>query len=239
MNILIVNDDGYGARGIETLKRFLAPYGNIYIIAPDHQRSGASHSFTYKGPFHLIKQKENEYTLDALPVDCVRLAKALNVKFDLVFSGINDGLNLGTDVLYSGTVGAAREAIIEGIPSIAISTDMNSFEIVESELKNILKLVFEKKLYSKDYVLNINFPTKDFKKSVGIKVAKVGKKIFDAKIIEILDGYDIAGEFVTLDTDKATDVYLSLKGYTTLVPVGFDETNYLGIDDLKNKLGGD
>lgn len=239
MNILIVNDDGYGAKGIEILKSFLAPYGNIYVVAPERQRSGASHSFTYRGPFHLTRQKENEYMLDALPVDCVRLAQALDVKFDIVFSGINDGLNLGTDVLYSGTVGAAREALIEGYPSVAISTDMGAFDIVINELKEVLELIFKNKLYSNKYVLNINFPTKEHKKSVGIKIAKVGKKIFHSHIIKENDIYDIASESVTYDKDPATDVALAYKGYTTLVPIGFDETDYLGIEDLKSKLVGD
>ncbi len=236
MNILLVNDDGYNSKGINILKEAINKYGNIYIIAPESQRSGASHSFTYRGPFYLNKMKENEYSLNALPVDCVRLAKVLDVDFDLVISGINDGLNLGTDILYSGTLGAAREALIENIPAVAISTDIDSFDIVEKEISEVLKLVFEKKLYSKRYVLNINFPTKNYVSSKGIKVTKAGKKIFDTIFVKNEDHYDVSYELVTLDKKTDTDVNLAEEGYITMVPVGLNETNKNGIKILKDKL---
>ena len=239
MNILIVNDDGYNAVGINKLKEALKPYGNIYIIAPDTQKSGASHSFTYRGPFHLVEKNINEYSLNGMPVDCVRLAKVLDVDFDIVFSGINDGLNLGTDVLYSGTVGAAREAFIEGYAAVALSTDFGKWEIVDNELDKVIKYIFDNKLYSKDYVLNVNFPTGEFSKSKGYKTARVGKKIFNSVFCLKDNAYDILYEESTHDTDMDTDVYLADNGYITFVPLGCDETSYLGLKELNKKILGE
>lgn len=239
MNFLLVNDDGYNSTGINLLKEALKPYGNIYIIAPNVEKSGSSHSFSYHGPFYLERCKDNEYMLNGFPVDCVRLSVVLNVKFDIVFSGINSGLNLGTDIIYSGTLGAAREAIIQGIPSVAISTDRGCFEIVKKELDGILKLVFDKKLYSTRYILNINFPTIDFKESKGIKFAKMGKKIFTTTFKKVNDYYDVIEDKVRLDEDRESDVYLSTQGYTTLVPVGIDQTHNKILEELKNKVGVD
>lgn len=237
MNFLLVNDDGYNALGINILKKHLKPYGNIYVIAPNVEKSGSSHSFSYCGPFYLTKVCENEYTLNAFPVDCVRLSTVLDVKFDIVFSGINNGLNLGTDIIYSGTLGAAREALIQKIPSIAISTDRNSFEIVEKEIDDVLKLVFDNKLYSDEYILNINFPTSDFKKSVGYRVAKMGKKIFTTTFKKQNDYYESLFEKVEYDKDTETDVYLSLKGYTTIVPLKLNQTDEEKLETLKIKVG--
>ncbi len=103
-----------------------------------------------------------------MPADCTRLSLSLlNTDFDIVFSGINNGLNVGTDIIYSGTVSAAREAKISGLPAVAISTDFDAFSIVDQELDALLEYIFSNQLYSKDYILNVNFPTKEFTSSKG------------------------------------------------------------------------
>ncbi len=242
MNILVVNDDGIKAIGIKILATALLKYGNVYVVAPDRPRSAASHKVILHKPlsFEAVDEIDGAicYKTSGMPADCVRLATGiLDVKFDLVFSGVNNGLNLGTDVIYSGTVAGAREALIEGIPSVAVSTDFDSFDIVNAEIKDVLAKVFDEKLYSSEYILNINFPTKKFDESVGYKVCRQGVKIFDTKFKKNADGlYDVKSEEEIHDQNPDTDVYLADSGYITLVPLGFDNTNYKEINNLNNKI---
>ena len=238
-NILIVNDDGYYSYGIKLLYEKLKKYGNCYVFAPAEAKSGASHSFDVKGPFVVENLEENIYKAYASPADCVRLAlDILDIKFDLVFSGINDGLNLGDDIMYSGTCHAALEGIIGGIPSVAISTDKDSFEICENEIDQILELVFDKELYSNQYVLNINFPTRDFKKSKGIKLTKQGIKRFKTSFYKNdLDGkYYVKGEKITYDSNKDTDSCLSLEGYITITLISTHSNDLKNYEKIEKKL---
>ena len=163
MNILVVNDDGFDSEGISLLAIKLKKFGNVTIVGPNSHRSASSHAIKLRENISFKKENSieeiNRYSVSGYPVDCVRLATdLLGIDFDLCFSGINNGLNLGTDIIYSGTVACAREAMIEGIPSIAISCDVNSFEIVKNEIDSVLEYVFNNKLFSKEYTLNINFP---------------------------------------------------------------------------------
>lgn len=153
MNILVANDDGINEVGIAILAKALMKYGDVYVCAPDSGRSAASHSIkllkpmTFE-PVNLIEGVK-AYQTSGTPADCIRIANSvLNVKFDIVFSGINNGLNLGTDIIYSGTVAAAREAHIAYIPSVAISVDRDSFDIAKNEIDNLLSIIFNKKLYT-------------------------------------------------------------------------------------------
>ncbi len=242
MNILVVNDDGINAIGIKILANKLLKYGNVYVVSPDRGRSAASHKVILHKPLTFEKVEVIEgatcYQTSGMPADCVRLANIiLDVDFDIVISGVNDGLNLGTDIIYSGTCAGAREGVIEGIPGVAISTDFKAFDIVEKELDNVLELVFNNKLYSKDYVLNINFPISKFNESKGIKVARQGDKIFTSIFTEIdTNLYAVANEEEIHDQNEDTDVYLADNGYITLVPVKIDSTDYKSLEKLNNLL---
>ena len=215
MNILVVNDDGIKGRGIHILASRLKKYGNVYVVSPDRGRSAASHSVILTKPLTFEKVDEIDgvtcYQTSGMPADCVRLATIiLDVDFDVVFSGVNDGLNLGTDIIYSGTCAGAREAVIEGIPGVAISTDFKSFDIVEKEIDNVLELVINKTLYSRNYILNINFPISKFTESKGIKLAKQGDKIFTSIFSEIEPNlYSVVNEEEIHDKREDTDVYLA------------------------------
>lgn len=236
MNILVVNDDGYDAIGIEILANALLKYGNVTVIAPDRGRSAASHSVILHSPLEFklqyVKNSIKYYSLSGMPSDCVRISSVLNKKFDIVFSGINNGLNLGTDIIYSGTVAAAREAQIEGMCAVAISTDTNSFDIVNSSILELLDYVFENKLYSKSYVLNINYPTNKYKKHSGYRLATQGKKIFNTKFELMKDGmYHVSSEEEIHDDNDKTDVYLADLGYITFVPLKVEQ-----VDDEAYKL---
>ena len=242
MNILVVNDDGIKGRGIHVLASRLKKYGNVYVVSPDRGRSAASHSVILTKPLTFEKVDEIDgvtcYQTSGMPADCVRLATIiLDVDFDVVFSGVNDGLNLGTDIIYSGTCAGAREAVIEGIPGVAISTDFKSFDIVEKEIDNVLELVINKTLYSRNYILNINFPISKFTESKGIKLAKQGDKIFTSIFSEIEPNlYSVVNEEEIHDKREDTDVYLADQGYVTLVPVQVDQTNYEALNRLKELL---
>ena len=242
LNILVANDDGIDAIGIKLLAKALRKYGNVYVCAPNGGRSACAHAIVLHGKLSFdFKERKDDidwYVTDAMPADCVRLANdLLNVKFDIVFSGVNNGQNLGTDIIYSGTVSVAREAHIEYIPAVAISTDFDAWEIVENELDKVLAMVFENKLYSKDYLLNINFPNKEYKKSVGYKTAIQGVKRFKTAFIKDTDGrYINTDSNIIYDERPNTDVYLASVGYTTFVPLKVEQTSYEFIDILNKKL---
>ncbi len=239
MEILVVNDDGIKAEGIKLLCSKLLKYGNVTAIAPDGERSASSHSINIKKPLSLNRLEDiypnvASYETNGTPADCVRLATgALNKEFDIVFSGVNFGLNIGTDIIYSGTCAGAREAYIEGMASIAISADRR-FDIVEAEIDDLLKMIFDKKLYSKDYSLNINFPINKFDRSVGIKFTKQGRKRFKTTYQESEDGmYVVLKDEITYDTNPDTDAYLSLRGYTTITFLDVNLSKEIDLDLFK------
>lgn len=239
MNILVVNDDGIEAKGIHLLAEKLKAYGTVYVCAPDQGRSASSHCILlhHSLSFEYVKEEEGIfwYKTSGMPADCVRLAfDLIPVQFDLIFSGINNGLNVGTDIVYSGTVSAAREAMLEGCPAIAISTDFDSFLIVEKEIDLLLKFIFEKQLFSKHYVLNVNFPTHSYLKSKGYRFTKQGKKIYFSRFIQNEDGtYFNEDKEIYLDPDEDTDVCLSTQGFITFVPLSVEQTNYNVLTEWK------
>lgn len=239
MNILVVNDDGIESVGIKILATHLKKYGNVYVVAPNKVRSGSSHSIVLRESIYFAKRFMFEgiqsYEISGMPADCFRLAYSLlNIGFDIVFSGVNDGLNMGTDIFYSGTVAAAREASLYGIPSVAISTDFGCFKIVEDEIDMLLDYIFKNKMYSKDYVLNVNFPKKGYDKFLGYRVTKQGIKLYHTVFIEENDKeYRESHSVLELDQDLDTDVNLAKEGFITFVPLGLNETNVSKIKDLK------
>lgn len=240
MNILVVNDDGIDAVGIKKLAYALKKYGNVTVSAPDKGRSASSHSiilhdklsYEYVG----LKDGVNWYKTSGTPADCVRLAfDLIDTKFDVVFSGVNNGLNIGTDIIYSGTVAAAREANIEFVPAVAISTDFDSFDIVDRELDLVLEKIFNEKLYSKEYVLNVNFPTMKHTKSLGYKFCRQGIKNFKTKFVKDEDGlYRNTDSDIVYDKNIDTDVYLADEGFITFVPLKVEQTDYDKLIFLKN-----
>ena len=240
LNILVTNDDGYLAYGIRLLANKLKRFGNVVIIAPDSNRSAISHAMNIHTPV-TFKRVEDfldipVYTTSGNPSDCVRMGlNLLDIKFDIVFSGINSGLNLGTDVHYSGTCAGAREATINSVPGISISTGRENFKIVENEIDILLNKIFDGKLYSNDYFLNVNFPKKTFDKSKDFIIAKSGKKIFITKFknengLVIEESHELIK-----DTNIDTDVYLHDIGYTTIVPISIDPTEYDAYKKLKGQ----
>ena len=219
LNILVANDDGINAIGISILAHALRKYGDVTVVAPDGGRSATGHSIVLHDTigFNFVERKDDIdwYVTTGTPADCIWLAvDLLDKKFDIVFSGVNNGLNLGTDIIYSGTVAAAREAQIQYLPAVAVSTDFDSFDIVNNELDTVLQKVFEEKLYSKNYVLNINFPTCEHKKSLGYKYCRQGIKRFKTKFVLNEEGrYVNTDSDIKYDTREDSDVYQASQGY--------------------------
>ena len=249
MNILITNDDGINADGLIELKKALEKEHNIYIIAPLKEQSGSSHSLTMNLPLRVYEYGKNFYAVDGTPTDCVMLG--LNkiyegIKFDLLVSGINYGANLGDDLTYSGTVAGAMEGCLMGIPSIALSIDVDFQKrpvyIHYETAIQVLKILIENGLkFKKDTFLNINVPDKPLKKLKGIKITRQGKRTYKDVIVENVDPrgekyYWIAGTPVVLCKDEDTDIFAVENDYVSITPVKMDLTDYDFMNELNNFL---
>lgn len=248
MKILLTNDDGIMADGIQILAKELEKEHEVVIVAPDIQKSAQSHAITLFKPL-VVKEVELEgikakaYSISGTPADCVRagMEALTDGPVDLVFSGINIGLNSGMDILYSGTVSAAIEASIYNIPSIAVSTEYidekANFDIAAKYANKVLGLVIPK-IMGTNIVLNINTPyTKNDVK--GIKVCRVGDAIYDY----YFEGKNGDGEkFLqskgrrNINLTEDTDRYFLSKGYATVTPLHYDLTNFKTLEQVKHWL---
>lgn len=239
MNILLTNDDGYNATGIKILQEILKDFGTVYLIAPFSQQSGVGTHFSLNRGFTVTKHDDYIYSIDGTPVDVILLANQIfDVKFDLLVSGCNNGPNISYDSLYSGTVAAAIEGLNHSLPSMAISTDYEHFDIVKKEVKAVIEYVFKHKLLSTSWCLNINFPLKKFNKSKGLRLCKEFRKT---------DGFyywEKDGKYYTdrhedfKDAPEDSDVYAFANGYISICPLKaswFDEKTYKKLQDkIKN-----
>ncbi|CAD0001516.1 MULTISPECIES: 5'/3'-nucleotidase SurE [Flavobacterium] len=245
--ILVTNDDGISAPGIRTLIDVMATIGEVIVVAPDKPQSAMGHAITINNTLYLDKiSKENdtitEYSCSGTPVDCVKLAvnEILKRKPDLCVSGINHGSNSSINVIYSGTMSAAVEAGIEGIPAIGFSLlDYNwnaDFEPAKTFVKKIVLETLEKKL-PHGVILNVNFPKLKEKEIKGIKICRQAKALWVEKFDKRQtpfgkDYYWLSGEFVNQDKGDDTDEWALENGYISVVPVQFDLTAHHAIQQL-------
>jgi 5'-nucleotidase len=238
--ILVTNDDGIYSEGIRKLAEALEPLAELTIVAPDREQSAASHALTLNRPLRLLQLQENEWIVDGTPSDCVNLAVLKLMKTnrpDLVVSGINFGPNLGDDVTYSGTISAAFEGALLNIPSIAFSALVGhgfSFDRCAAWAARLVAWALE---HQRDprIVLNVNFPVKEF---AGVKVAKLGQRIYSEGVIERLDPrgrkyYWIGGEPPTWHPGEETDFEAVQNGYVAITPLHLDLTHHESIPRLK------
>jgi 5'-nucleotidase len=245
--ILVTNDDGITAPGIRTLIAVMAEIGEVVVVAPDSPQSGMGHAITVNNTLYLNKvSAENaevtEYNCSGTPVDCVKLAvhEILKCKPDLCVSGINHGSNSSINVIYSGTMSAAVEAGIEGIPAIGFSLGDFSwnadFEAVKPFVKKIALQVLEHSL-PEGTVLNVNFPKLKKDEIKGIKICRQAKAMWMEKFDKRKtpygkDYYWLTGEFVNQDRGEDTDEFALANGYVSVVPVQFDMTAHHAIQHL-------
>ena len=239
--ILITNDDGIHSLGIKALQKALQPLGETIIIAPERDNSAVSHSLTMHRPLKVQQLEEQVYSVDGTPTDClaIGLKKILSKPPDLLVSGINAGANLGDDISYSGTVSAAIEATMYGIPSIAISVGGPpplQFGGAMQVAACMAKKVLENKLPEKT-LLNINVPSGERYNT--IQITKQGRRLWQDAIQETLDPwgnkrYWIGGGTSLADPEQDTDVYVFAAGNVSITPIQLDLTNHAGITFIQN-----
>ncbi|MFV1951277.1 MAG: 5'/3'-nucleotidase SurE [Nitrospinota bacterium] len=241
--ILVSNDDGINSLGLLVLSKSLKKLGEVYVVAPDRERSAASHSLTLHKPLRVDKVAGKMFSVDGTPTDCINLAinSILPRRPALVVAGINKGENLGDDVTYSGTVSAAMEGTLLNIPSIAVSMISKpgrtfKFEMAAAALVKIARYILKDGL-PEDTLLNINVPL--VKKVKGVKVTRLGKRIYDDAVVEKRDPrgkkyYWIGGNELRWEGGEGTDFHAISRGYVSITPIHLDLTNYDSLKELDN-----
>ncbi len=244
--VLLVNDDGYLSKGINAIRDKLIDNGfDVITVAPDRNMSGTSHSLTFTKPLKIEKYKENfYYVIDGTPADCVHLGYHVILKGkkpDILISGINTGPNLGNDIFYSGTVGAAREGTFLKIPSIALSPASSKnvdFNFIAEKSMNIIYKVLHKGLPEGTF-LNVNFPTS--KKVKGYMITRQGRGAYKEEIKEYISPskekyYWIGGEeALEEECEKGTDYTAVKEGFISITPIKMDLTDYKSMEKLDNE----
>lgn len=227
MNILLTNDDGYNSLGIIALKNRLSKYGHVVIVAPFEPMSAKSTSITIGSPIKLHDFGKDVFAIEGTPADCVSFAlSALDIDFDLVISGCNNGLNISFDTMYSGTIGACLEALTFRKPAIAVSCECGQFNKLDY-FDDVYDFITSNNLISNEYLLNINFPIDTVKE---IKLGKLYYRNKDHYYIKKDDGF-YAYRNIDLDYENYpdTDCYQVNHNIVSIVPLNksyFDETIY-------------
>jgi 5'-nucleotidase len=243
MRILCTNDDGYLARGIDVLSRAAGRFGDVTIVAPDREQSATSHSLTMHHPLRVRRASQGAYVVDGTPTDCVILAvsELLEETPDICLSGINHGPNMGEDTLYSGTVAAAMEATVLGIPAIALSytgkaEDVGGWEeVVGSVLQGILR----RKRFPPDTLFNVNLPPIEAGQVKGIRVTSLGQRRYSDSITRALDPsgreyYWIGGGEISWKGAPDSDFAAVHEGYVSVTPLHLDLTNYGLLEEIRS-----
>jgi 5'-nucleotidase len=243
--ILVTNDDGVGAEGLLSLVAALRSLGRVIIVAPEQEQSASSHAITLDKPLRIKEYGADRYGVSGTPTDCVLLAihGILKAKPDLLVSGINHGPNMGEDVTYSGTVAAAIEGCILGITSMAVSLaswESAAFAGAAAAARYLAERLFE--LGTEHARLwNVNVPSIPENQIKGIKITKLGSRVYNDVIIKKKDprGKDyfwIGGEEPGWSTDENSDFAAVSGGYVSVTPLRIDITDYKSIVELKDRV---
>lgn len=240
MRILVTNDDGINADGLVALEKIARTLSkDVWVVAPEQEQSGAGHSLTLHTPVRVRKISEKRYAILGTPTDCVLLAlkqiMPKKPKVTLILSGVNRGSNAGDDVTYSGTIAAAMEGCILGVPSIALSLlfedpEKVHWDAVVKHAPGVIKTLI-KKPWPKDTLINLNFPDKPAGKVKGVKVCAQGKRIMNIKLSERHDPkgrpyYWLGGDRDNTPEKPNVDLDYINKGYITVTPIDMDMTDY-------------
>jgi 5'-nucleotidase len=243
--ILVTNDDGVHAPGLQILFNETKKIGRPIIIAPDRDNSAASHSLTMNRPLRVRELEDDVYSIDGTPTDCVTIGigKILKHKPDLVISGINPGANLGDDVSYSGTVSAAIEATMLGIPSIALSlatmdTGPIHYETAAAFGVKLAGIILERGL-PQDTLLNVNVPNCNEAEINGVFFTRRGRRLYEGAIKETFDPwgrkhYWIGGGTPSWDAGEDTDSSAIAANKISITPMHLDPTNHEALELLQN-----
>jgi len=254
LSILVCNDDGVRAEGIAQLAASLRALGEVVVVAPDRERSAASHSLTLHAPLRIRDLGDGVFSVDGTPADCVYLG-ALHIlerKPDLIVSGINHGSNIGDDVTYSGTIAAAIEGTILGIPSFAISQEARGdvprgaqsgrFDFANSAdvAREVARRLLDNGLPAPDTLLNINVPHGPV---AGVRCTRQGKRTYDQVVHQYTDPrgapyYWIgSGMAPHEEQDPDTDYQALHSGFVSICPLHLDLTHYPSLEDMRDRWG--
>ncbi len=247
LKILVSNDDGIHSIGVSTLVNELRKIGTVTVVAPAMEQSAAGHSITMKNPLrvkeYFVNNKLFGYAVDGTPADCIKMGikNILEEKPDIVISGINNGSNAAINVIYSGTVSAAREAAIMNVPSIAVSVNShtpNHYEYAAKLAAKLAVFVGNKKL-REGTLLNVNVPDLPEEEILGISITKQGQSKWDDYYEERIDPYGVkyywlTGKMDFQDVEKDCDVIAMKNNRVSITPVHFDLTDYKMFDEMKN-----
>ncbi len=241
MKILISNDDGVYAPGIAELAITLAEVAELDVVAPDRNRSGASNSLPLHQPLGVKNLDNGFISVEGTPTDCVHLALTglLEKEFDMVVAGINDGANLGDDVLYSGTVAAATEGRFLGYPSIAVSLcGETHYKTAALVAKNMIKLLKDKPMPI-NTTLNINVPDVPYADLKGFELTRLGTRHCAEPTIKQVDPrggtiYWVGPPGIQRDAGSGTDFYAISHNVVSITPLHFDLTHYTAVEEIKD-----
>lgn len=245
MRILLSNDDGYFAPGLNILAEALKPLAEITVVAPERNRSGASNSLTLDRPLTVRKAHNGFFYVNGTPTDCVHLAITglLDNLPDMVISGINDGANMGDDTIYSGTVAAATEGFLLGIPSIAISMSQHNATHFETAANAAINLVkhFQQKTFPAPVLLNVNVPDLPQTLIKGMAVTRLGRRHKAEPVIRSTTPrgetvYWVGAAGSAQDAGEGTDFHAVDHALVSVTPLQIDLTQYGQIDTLKGWL---
>lgn len=243
MRILCTNDDGFLARGLRVLAAAARTLGEVAIVAPDREQSATSHSLTLHRPVRARVSQDGAHVVDGTPTDCVIMAvnELLGYRPDFCLSGVNHGANMGEDVLYSGTVAAAMESTVIGIPSVAVSYTGDDFETLDDWqelLEGFLKQLLIRPSFPPHTLLNVNLPALPPADVKGIRVTSLGQRRYSDSITRSLDPkgreyYWIGGGISAWAGGEDADFRAVQEGFISVTPLHLDLTNYKTLEEIR------
>lgn len=243
MRILCTNDDGYMARGLRVLADAAGTLGEVAVVAPDREQSATSHSLTIHRPLRARVSEDGTHVVDGTPTDCVIMAvnELLGYRPDFCLSGVNHGANMGEDVLYSGTVAAAMEATVIGVPSVAISYTGDDFETLDrwkSLLEGFLSQVLAHRTFPVHTLLNVNLPAVRPEEVKGVRITTLGQRRYSDAITRAQDpkGRDyfwIGGGISDWAGGEDADFRAVEGGSISVTPLHLDLTNYQTLEEIR------
>jgi 5'-nucleotidase len=240
MRLLVTNDDGILAQGIECLRAAAEPLGEVTVVAPDREQSATSHSLTLHHPLRPIPRGEGRWQVDGTPTDCVMLAieALMPERPDFVLSGINHGQNMGEDVLYSGTVAAAMEGLALSVPSIAISfaggdlrADVSQLRVQVKVLTPLLKHLTSLPKFPDNTLFNVNLPPVTADAVKGVRLTRLGRRVYSESVAPMKDPWGrqifwIGGGEISWTGEPDSDFRAIEDGYISVTPLHLDLTHY-------------
>jgi len=245
MHILLSNDDGYFSQGLTVLAEVLSALGTVTVVAPDAERSGASNSLTLDRPLMVRRAPNGFYRVNGTPTDCVHMAVTglLDVSPDIIVSGINHGANMGDDTIYSGTVAAATEGYLLGIPSIAVSLvtrDSHHFETAAEVVATLVRRI-QKNPLKQATLLNVNVPDVPQGALKGMKVTRLGRRHKAEPVIKTINPrgetvYWVGAAGPAADAGEGTDFGAVATGFVSITPLQVDLTHYQQVDVVSHWL---